>query len=241
MSKVYGYVRVSTEAQAKHGHSLGNQARQIDAYCMSKDLELEDTFTDAAETAATPLIDRPAGREMLSLLQPGDHVVITKLDRAWRSVLDAEGTLSDWRDREITPHILNLPVDFSTPMGRFFFTLLAAFAEFERTVIAERIREGVRAKIAKTGRCGGVPRYGWVADEEGRIIADADEQAVMAVAVSLRSQGMSQRKIARQLSKGGYRNRLGEPFLYPHVRKLLDSYDKGPPPGAITDALGRRL
>ncbi len=231
---VFGYTRVSSETQVRDGQGLQIQAKKIQAYCLSKDLELDEVFTDPASSGATPLEDREAGRTMLSLLSRGDHVVIPSLDRAWRSVIDAEGTMTRWRDKGITPHILNLGVDLSTPMGQLFFTILAAFAEFERKVIGERIRSGVRAKIAQdNGVWGPQLRYGWTRDEDGKIVADPEEQDMIQHILTLKETGLTQLKIARRLNRGSYpKPRGGDIWTRSSVRTILDKCHL-PPPGSI--------
>lgn len=98
---------------------------------------------------------RPVFTELISSLQPGDTLVVSKLDRFARSVIDAVTIASDLSARQVGFVSLDLNVDLTSPMGKLAFTMLSAVAEFERDLIAERTRNGlavVRAKGTRLGR-----------------------------------------------------------------------------------------
>lgn len=100
--------------------------------------------------------DRPALRTALACLRPGDVLVVTKLDRLARSVIDAHAIAE-----QVTAAGAGLRYGQSTylpddPSGRLFFTMLAAFAEFERGLISLRTRDGL-ATAKRHGRLGGRP------------------------------------------------------------------------------------
>jgi DNA invertase Pin-like site-specific DNA recombinase len=140
---IAGYIRVSTGRQAAEGHSLGAQIAKIEAYAKFKGLEPVTFFADEGISAAKKDLDqRQAAWDMIRHLQDGDHVIVTALDRAWRKAADALQYASRWRDMGVTLHVLNCNVDTSTPLGRMFFTMLAAIAELESETIGERSRAG---------------------------------------------------------------------------------------------------
>lgn len=227
---VYGYTRVSSPTQVKYGQGLEIQTETIKRYCLSKDLDLEEVFTDPAEHGSTPLDDRPAGRAMLSVLQRGDHVVVANLSRAWRSVIDAVGTVQRWEKQGVTTHLIDLGIDLSTPTGRLLFTVVAAVAEFERTIIRERIRAGVRAAIAKrNGLWGPTVRYGWQRDDQDRIVPNQEEQAINSLVRTFLAEGASRLRIARRLNKLGLHSRNGQPWTKDSVAGLLRALDRGRP------------
>ena len=86
---VYAYSRVSTAAQADEGESLDVQGRQIDGYAMQHDLRVEAHFVERGVSGSLPLAERPQGERLLACLKPGDVVITAKLDRMFRSALDA--------------------------------------------------------------------------------------------------------------------------------------------------------
>jgi DNA invertase Pin-like site-specific DNA recombinase len=87
-------------------------------------------------------------------LRPGDVVVFAKLDRIGRSVKHLMAIADDFAARGVDLQALDQPVDTTTAAGKLFFTILAAFAEFERNLISERTRDGLAVRTAR-GRNGG--------------------------------------------------------------------------------------
>ncbi len=100
------------------------------------------------------LASRPQWDACLAYLRPGDQLVTLKLDRIGRSVRNLLEVAEDLRQRQIDLVCLDQPIDTTSPVGKMFFTILAAFAEFERDLIAERTRDGLAA-TTKRGHNGG--------------------------------------------------------------------------------------
>ena len=130
-----GYVRVSTEDQAKEGVSLDNQKSKIKAYCQLKDLELREVIEDAGISAKN--LRRPGVQKVLRLARGKeiDAVVVYKLDRIFRSTVDALETTKAFDKWGVSFHSIEETLDTRSAMGRFFFTLTAALAEMERRLI----------------------------------------------------------------------------------------------------------
>ena len=142
---IYGYARVSTRGQAKAGNSLEVQEKQL------KQAGAEKIYKDAFTGTKT---DRPELDKLIKKLQPGDTIIITKLDRIARSVSKGSELIQELLSRDITVHVLNIGIMDSTPTGKLLYTVMLAFAEFERDMIVERTQEGRR----ESGNFGGRPR-----------------------------------------------------------------------------------
>lgn len=134
-----GYIRVSTQDQ-----TTDRQVLQLEAVC--DDLQIEHVSAVARER---PVFDR-----VLAGLQSGDTFVVVDLDRAFRSSIDAMLTADLLRSRSVKMRILSLPIDTATPEGELFYTMVAAFATFERRIIARRTREGMEAARRRGVRLG---------------------------------------------------------------------------------------
>lgn len=147
MTKI-GYLRVSTQEQRPD--------RQIDGLCLLCD-ELHVEHVSAVGKA------RPVYERVIAALAPGDTLVVWDLDRAFRSVVDAVLEAEHLRVRGIMFEIVNLKVDTATPSGMLVYTVMSAFAEFERRMLAQRTREGIAA-ARQRGACIGRPRK--LSDEE---------------------------------------------------------------------------
>ncbi|MEQ2527739.1 recombinase family protein [Bacillaceae bacterium CLA-AA-H227] len=124
----YGYARVSTMHQ-----DLQVQLKQLENENCDKIYSEKYTGTNKKQAEFQKLID---------MLQEGDTLVVTKLDRFARSTQDALEIIKDLFERNIKVHVLNMGVIENTPTGRLIFTIFSAFAEFERDMIVERTQEG---------------------------------------------------------------------------------------------------
>ncbi|MEH7354815.1 recombinase family protein [Neobacillus drentensis] len=124
----YGYARVSTLNQ-----DLETQLRALKNEGCEKVFSEKFTGTKA---------ERPKFQEILTVLQPGDILVVTKLDRFARSTVDAIKTIKILFEKGVKVHILNMGLVEDTPTGRLIFNIMSAFAEFERDMIVERTQEG---------------------------------------------------------------------------------------------------
>ena len=140
-----GYARVST--------AEGRQVldRQLDALNAAG---CERVFEDHASGATS---DRPNLTACLDYLRRGDVLVVLDLDRLGRLAGELITLIDELGERGIGFRALNSPMDTTTPAGRAFLQIQAAFAEMERNVIRQRVREGVKAARAR-GRKGGRPR-----------------------------------------------------------------------------------
>lgn len=135
-----GYARVSTDEQ--------DLALQLDALTQAR---CERIFTDKASGAANK---RPGLEQLLSHLRPGDSLVVWKLDRLGRTVKGLVDMVADLETKGIQFRSLTDGIDTATGSGRFFFHVMAALAQMERELIAERTRAGLAAAKAR-GKLGG--------------------------------------------------------------------------------------
>lgn len=136
---IYGYARVSTKGQAKDGNSLPAQEKALKA------AGAEEIYKDAYTGSTT---ERPALKELLGALKSGDTLVVTKLDRIARSVQDGIKLIDSLLEKNIAVNVLNMGRLDNTPTGKLIRNVMLAFAEFERSMIMERTREG--KEIART-------------------------------------------------------------------------------------------
>jgi len=168
-----GLARVSTESQ--------------DAQLQRDDLTAARCVRIFEEKISTRVTDRPGLAAALDYLRPGDTLVVWKLDRLGRSVKDVLTIADDLHAKGIGVRILTgkLAGSYSpTGEGKFFFTMMAAFAELERDIIHERTMAGLAAAKAQ-GRTGGRP-----------VVMDADK---LAAARARRERGESPTEIAKAL------------------------------------------
>ena len=132
---IYGYARVSSKGQERYGNSLQDQHEKLLQAGCTEDTIYSDSFTGTK-------MDRPAFTRLLLMLQPGDTLVVTKLDRFARTAADGAKTIQMLLNKGIAVNILNMGRADNTPMGKLLTTVMFAFAEFERDMIVERTQTG---------------------------------------------------------------------------------------------------
>ena len=136
---IYGYARISAKVQLK-GNSLEEQKNELRKNGCQ--VIVEEQFT--GKTTARPKFEDL----ILNQLQPGDTLVVTRLDRLARNVTEGVSTIRGLFNKNVRVHVLNVGLLENTAMGNFFITTLLAVAELERCMILERTAAG--KEIAKT-------------------------------------------------------------------------------------------
>jgi site-specific DNA recombinase len=212
-----GYVRVSTEDQAKEGVSLDNQKSKIEAYCQLKDLNLSEIIEDAGLSAKN--LKRPGVQKVLNLARKKqvDAIVVYKLDRIFRSTTDALETTKMFDKWGVSFHSIEETLDTQSAMGRFFFTLTAALAEMERRIIGERTKAALSHKRSRNEKTGGDVPYGYDLTPVGILIKNDNEQKVIRLIRNLNKDGYSLRKICRELEKEGHLTKRGNLVWHPQT------------------------
>lgn len=140
-----GYARVSTQAQDLAAQAAGLESLGVD---------VSRIYVEKASGRSTR--SRPQLEAALTSLRPGDVFVVTKLDRLSRSVTDSHRIAERIAAAGAALQIDRSVHDPSTAMGKFFFSILATFAEFEADVASQRTKEGLAIARAK-GRLNGKP------------------------------------------------------------------------------------
>lgn len=182
---VIGYRRVSTADQGESGAGLDAQQTAILAEAARRGWTLDEMVT---EVASGKDLRRPELQAVLDRLTAGDVLVVAKLDRLSRSLIDFAGlvdraTRGGWSIVSLDPS-----VDLTTPSGRLLANVMMSFSAFEREVIGQRTREGLAAKRAAGVRLGGP-----------RLVPDAVRERIRAD----RQANVSFAEIARRLTAEG--------------------------------------
>jgi putative DNA-invertase from lambdoid prophage Rac len=203
---IYGYCRVSTVRQAAEGESLEVQKRQIQGYAHMHGLVLDGIVVEEGVSGSVPVAERAAAGPLFAKLAKGDVVIAPKLDRLFRSALDALKVVEDLKKRGVALHLLDLGGDISgNGLSKLFLTIAAAFAEAERDRIRERIGQ-VKADQKARGRyLGGKVPFGFRRGDDGELVPYEAEQEAIREIVSLRAQGNALRAIAQAVAAKGHK------------------------------------
>lgn len=130
---IYGYARVSTRGQMRDGNSLEEQEARL------RSQGAQEVFADAYTGTKT---DRPQFQKLMEVIQPGDTIIATKLDRISRSASQGIDLVENLLRKGVSVHILNMGLMDNTPTGKLIRSVMFAFAQFERDMIIERTAEG---------------------------------------------------------------------------------------------------
>lgn len=188
---VYAYIRVSTVDQ--------NEARQVETLAG----RASQTFTDKASGKDT---NRPALQELLGTVKAGDCIVVASMDRFSRSLMDLQKTVEDLVTRGVSVEFVKEGLKFSPgskdPMARLMLQIMGAFAEFERTLIRERQREGIAAAKASGKYMGRKPVFD--AAKTAKLIAYV-ERGMTPTEIAKQMTPISRASIYNKLAELGYR------------------------------------
>ncbi|OAN30837.1 invertase [Plantibacter sp. H53] len=161
-----GYTRVSTAGQ--------DAQLQLDAL-VDAGVQKRDVFTDVTSGSKTA-IDRPGMAKLLEYAEAGDTVIVWRIDRLGRSLIDVLNTVELLRGRGIHVRSLSDGIDPATSTGRLMLHMLATLAEYERELIVERVNAGIAAARESGTRFGRPPVNPDTIAEKLAIVADARDR-----------------------------------------------------------------
>ncbi len=220
------YCRVSTAGQAEQGVSLEAQEERLRAYCQMQGLDVEAVLIEEGVSATKPLHVRPMGSKLVEMVKSGtvQHVVALKLDRLFRSSVDALATTSEWDQNGIALHLVDMggqSINTASAMGRMMLTMMAGFAQFERDLISERTTAALQHKKAHNRVYGPVP-FG--KDRNGDELEVNEEELSILEKIRLwRKQGASYWTIAARLNAHGIKGKGGGKWYAASVRYVLNN------------------
>lgn len=158
-----GYTRVSTSGQ--------HAKLQLDAL-VDAGVQKRDVFADVTSGSKTA-IERPGMKKLLAYVEPGDTVVVWRVDRLGRSLIDVLNTVNLLRERGVHLRSISDGIDPTTTSGRLMLNMLATLAEYERELIVERVNAGVAAARQGGTRFGRPLTDPVVIADKLRIVTDA--------------------------------------------------------------------
>ena len=161
--RLLGYTRVSTASQ--------DAQLQLDAL-VDSGVQKRDVFADVTSGSRTA-IERPGMKRLLDYAESGDTVVVWRIDRLGRSLIDVLNTVNLMRDKGVKIKSLSDGIDPETTSGRLMLGMLATLAEYERELITERVNAGIAAAKQSGTRFGRPPVDPAVSAEKLDIARDA--------------------------------------------------------------------
>lgn len=220
--RAYVYTRVSTEEQAKGGLSLENQLDRCRKYCESKGLEVIGTICDEG-VSGFKTTTRKGWVKMMGVVERGecDAIVVYSLSRFARNTAATIMAIEAMNKVGVQFHSITESIDTTSATGKLFLTMIAAFAEFERSLTGERIKSVLSMKKDK-GEAMGSVTYGY--RREGKmLVEDAGEQEVIGHVVGLRDCEFTFQDIADELDTLGYKTRSGKKWHPQQIKNIVEN------------------
>ncbi len=221
--KTIGYVRVSTEQQAKEGVSIDNRIERIKSYCDYKGYEFTEVIKDEGISGGKNR-EREGFVNILNRIEQNgcDAIVLYSLERISRDMLTLlclERLLNEY---DVELHTIEGEIDTSTPDGYMSFAMRAFLGEMERRQVKYRTKKAMEYKKQRGEVVGSIP-YGFA--REGKdLIPVEKEQEIIRIINQLYKQGKGIAAIARKLTKLNYKTRRNKEFSALQVRRIIRGY-----------------
>src|SRR4051794_12000239 len=221
------YTRKSTEEGLDmEFNSLDAQREACEAYVASQKAEgwllVQDRYDDGGFSGDT--LERPALKRLLADIEISkvDIVVVYKIDRLSRSLMDFAKLVEVFDRRNVTFVSITQSFNTTTSMGRLTLNILLSFAQFEREVIGERIRDKIAASRRKGMWMGGFVPLGYSVKNRKLVIHETEAELVRSVFKRFAKLG-SGTKLVQQLALENVRNRYGKLIDKGAIYKLLNN------------------
>ncbi len=221
------YTRKSSEEGLEQEfNSLDAQREACEAYVASQRSEgwvlVRDRYDDGGVSGGT--LDRPALQRLMADIEDGlvDIVVVYKIDRLSRSLADFAKLVEVFDRQGVTFVSVTQAFNTTTSMGRLTLNILLSFAQFEREVTAERIRDKFAASRRKGIWMGGNPPFGYRVDNRKLVVVPENADLVRRVFNRFIETGSST-LIANELAAQGVRTPKGHPIDKKFVYRILNN------------------
>ena len=208
------YIRVS-HTESLNGTSLETQERRCKAFAELHNFSIDKVYTEVV-SGGVEFRKRPVFQKVLSELKGNSKLVVSRLDRLSRKVIDTLKLVDDFKRERKEICITDIGNIHKDGVSKVFVTILASLAEIERENISTRIKAS--KKLAQEDRkyLGGYTEFGYKVENK-KLEPDDKEFIVLQSMVNLRKSGLGYRKISDEI-----KNKFGKKIYYPQVHKILN-------------------
>ena len=219
------YIRVSTPDQAEEGESLDLQKERLSSYAQSQGWKITEVYEDAGLSGGSS--NRPAFQKLVkdSKQREFDVVLVYKIDRLSRSILDFHETMKIFQENNIDFVSLTQQFDTSTSTGRLMLNILVDFANFEREINVDRAKDSYLNRLYKGFHSGRTP-YGYKRTNGNNLVIIPEEAEKVKRIFRLAFERVSTAKIGKELSlpKEKVKSILDNPVYTGYVAPRRDKY-----------------
>jgi DNA invertase Pin-like site-specific DNA recombinase len=218
--KTFAYLRVSGLSQVD-GDGERRQREACAEFARQHNLLPMGTIFEKGVSGTVVSLERPEFFTMLSMCEPGDGIIVERLDRLARDLMVQELTLKECRERGVKVFAVDQgqPIDLATnegdPTRKLMRQMMGALAEWEKTMLVLKLKKSRDAKRARGEYCGGYRAYG----------ATEEEQKILGTMRVLSAAGNSENEIAEILNLNQLRTRRGQYWTKKNVKALLNGWN----------------
>lgn len=221
---IYSYMRLSTD-EDKQSNSFEVQQQVITEYAKENGLEpILKTFKDTKSGAK--LEQRSGLMEMLNTIKSNDKVIVYKIDRLSRDVLQMGWIRTELARKGCELIIIDSKNDTNDPMANLMEQIVTAFADYERQMIKSRIQATMDLKKSKGHKLGGSVPFGYDTKEDSEgtlvLVKNEDEQKVIQSIKRYKAKGLSLGAIAKRLNERGIKTKNGKEFQSMQIKRILE-------------------
>lgn len=204
MARVALYARVSTD-----GQTVDNQLQELEAVAVREGWQIVERFVDQGVSGAKGREGRPSFDRLCKgiVRREFDIVAAWSVDRLGRSLQDLVAFLNELQSKQTNLYLHKQGLDTSTPTGKMMFQMLGVFSEFERSMIVERVKAGLRRAKAE-GKQLGRPRITSAVEAQIVYLRETRRMGMRAIARELR---VGHCTVSRVLAHAGLAE-LAQPF-----------------------------
>ena len=208
------YLRVSHQ-ESLNGTSLEVQEKKCRAFAELHGFSIDKVYSEVV-SGGVEFRKRPVFQKVLTELKGNSKLVVSRLDRLSRKVIDTLKLVDDFKKQNKDICITDIGNIHKDGVSKIFVTILASLAEIERENISQRVKAS--KKIAKEERryLGGYSEFGYKVEDK-KLVPDDKEFTVLQSMVHLRKSGLGYRKISDEI-----KNKFGKRIYYPQVHKILN-------------------
>ena len=208
------YLRVS-HTESLNGTSIETQERRCRAFAELHNFSIDKVYTEVV-SGSVEFRKRPIFQKILTELKSESKLVVSRLDRLSRKVVDTLTLIEEFKKEHKDICITDIGNIHKDGVSKVFVTILASLAEIERENISIRIKAS--KKIAKENRryLGGYSEFGYKVENK-KLVPDDKEFIVLQSMISLRKSGLGYRKISDEI-----KNKFGKRIYFPQVHKILN-------------------
>jgi len=201
--------------ESLNGTSLEVQEKKCRAFAELHGFSIDKVYSEVV-SGGVEFRKRPVFQRVLLNLKSGSKLVVSRLDRLSRKVIDTLKLVDDFKKEHKEICITDIGNIHTDGVSKIFVTILASLAEIERENISIRVKAS--KKIAKEERryLGGYTEFGYKVEDK-KLVPDDKEFTVLQSMVNLRKSGLGYRKISDEI-----KNKYGKRIYYPQVHKILN-------------------